>query len=128
MTRRPPRYRTRRHRRTWVDRLRENPLWSVLGLIVLIALIGVGSVWLSSRAGAPEPTTAAALPFPNVERISIDDTLALLESGDAVLIDARSVAAYAASHATGAISMPYQEVVDRVDELPEGVKWIFYCT
>ena len=100
----------------------------MLGLIVLISAIGAGTVLLSSRAAPPEPTTAAALPFPNVERISIDDTLALLESGDAVLIDARSEAAYVASHAVGAVSMPYQQVVDRVDELPEGVKWIFYCT
>lgn len=127
MSRRPPRRRTRRHRRTWVDRLRENPLWSVLGLIVLISAIGAGTVLLSSRAAPPEPTPAA-LPFPGVERISLDDTLALLESGDAVLIDARSEAAYVASHAVGAVSMPYQQVVDRVDELPEGVKWIFYCT
>jgi len=123
-TRRPSR---RPRRRSWTDRLRENPLWSVLGLIALISLIGAGSVWLNSRTSATAPPTGA-VPFPAVERISLDDTLALLESGDAVLIDARSEAAYVASHAVGAVSMPYQQVVDRVDELPEGVKWIFYCT
>lgn len=71
------------------------------------------------------PRTEAEVP-----RVSLEETLAAIQSGKAVVVDVRSAEAYAASHIAGAISIPLSEI----ETNPTGLEldkdqWIItYCT
>ena len=74
----------------------------------------------------PQPTTA--IPYPDVPRITLKETQSLLEKGQAVLIDVRSVEEYDQAHAAGALSVPVAELPSRLSELPRDKELILYCT
>jgi 3-mercaptopyruvate sulfurtransferase SseA len=71
------------------------------------------------------PRTEAEVP-----RVSVEDTFAALQSGEAVVVDVRSAQSYQASHIPGALSIPLAEV----ETNPTGLaldkdQWIItYCT
>ena len=48
--------------------------------------------------------------------------------GNVVVVDARSLSSYEASHISGAGSMPLGEIDTRYRELPKGARIVFYCT
>jgi len=48
--------------------------------------------------------------------------------GEAVIVDTRSESQYQASHIAGAISVPIDQVEDRLDELDPDQWYITYCT
>lgn len=75
---------------------------------------------------APLPTTTA--PYPNVERISVKDTKALMDKGEALLLDVRAKASYDQAHAVGALSFPEDTFDARVSELPKDKLLVLYCT
>jgi len=122
-------------------------LWMIVltGLVVLLAGCGASDDAEIERAAQatstslPEgqspsntvPPIAAApvadLTVKDVQRITLADAKALLDSGTAVLVDARSAKAYNSEHAAGAISLPQEEVVARFSELPADKVIIFYC-
>jgi 3-mercaptopyruvate sulfurtransferase SseA len=66
----------------------------------------------------------------DVPRVSLEETLAAIESGEAVVVDVRSTAAYEESHIVSAISIP----LEVIQANPEGIgldkdQWIItYCT
>jgi rhodanese-related sulfurtransferase len=64
----------------------------------------------------------------DVQRISPAEAKALLDSGAALLYDARTAAQYDVSHAAGAISFPEADAPARLGELPDDRDLIFYCT
>lgn len=77
---------------------------------------------------SPLPTvTGTALSKANVPRIDAAGALALVEAGEAVLVDVRPRASYAVLHAEGAISLPLDEVADCLAQLPADRLLIFYC-
>jgi rhodanese-related sulfurtransferase len=60
--------------------------------------------------------------------MSLDEALARRDSGQAVLVDVRSAAAFAEGHIPGAISIPAGEIPARVAELRKTGKLpILYC-
>ncbi|HJS17139.1 MAG TPA: rhodanese-like domain-containing protein, partial [Anaerolineales bacterium] len=65
-----------------------------------------------------------------VSRVSLEETLAALQSGEAIVVDVRGSDAYQASHVAGAISIPLGEI----ETNPSGLdldkdQWIItYCT
>ncbi|MEO8354921.1 MAG: rhodanese-like domain-containing protein [Chloroflexota bacterium] len=71
------------------------------------------------------PRTEAEVP-----RVSLQETMAAIESGAAVIVDVRSAEAYAASHISGAISIPLSEIETNLTGLNlEKDQWIIaYCT
>jgi hypothetical protein len=110
--------------------------------VVILALV-VGAIFLNeSRLGSTSSaagnisvpvTTAQAqatsqIPFPNVPRISLDETRGKLDSGQVVLVDVRSRDSYDKSPAVGAISIPEGELSSRLDELPRDKEIVLYCT
>lgn len=68
------------------------------------------------------------LPYPAVARISVEEALAKVESGEALIVDVRDEAAYTASHIAGAMSLPEEALAARGNELPEDQLIITYCT
>jgi rhodanese-related sulfurtransferase/DNA-binding transcriptional ArsR family regulator len=61
------------------------------------------------------------------EAISAADLRERLRSNDVILLDVRPQAEYQAGHIPGAISMPYNEVEDRLAELPTDKTIVAYC-
>jgi hypothetical protein len=113
----------------------------IVGVVVVavvvgaIALLEMGRSSPSAQAGVDpaQGNTAQALstssiPFPDVPRVSLEETQSKMAAGQAVLVDVRSKASYDKSHAAGAISMPEEEMRARVDELPQDKDIILYCT
>ncbi|TDD68884.1 metalloregulator ArsR/SmtB family transcription factor [Jiangella aurantiaca] len=52
---------------------------------------------------------------------------ARIEIGDVVVLDVRPVEEYLAGHIPGAISIPVDELADRINELPEHTDTVVYC-
>ena len=79
----------------------------------------------SSSAENGLPQTEADVP-----RVSLEDAVAAIESGEAVVLDVRSAQEYQASHIPGALSIPLAQI----EADPNGLnldkdQWIItYCT
>jgi rhodanese-like protein len=65
---------------------------------------------------------------PGAAAVSIDDALARCDRGEAVLIDVRTPATYAAGHVPGAVNVPAAEIEARAAEIRRmGRTPILYC-
>jgi hypothetical protein len=115
----------------------------VAGLVAVIVILGAAlslANWQPTAAGLPGsvgglqpvPTAQAlstqSIPYPEVPRISIEETQTKLQQGQALLVDVRSRAAYDKEHALGAISIPESEVDSRLGDLSPGKDLVLYCT
>lgn len=70
----------------------------------------------------------------SVRRIGLAEAKALADAGEAILVDVRTPSSYEEAHIAGALSLPLDEVTDRLDELVERAGdlggealIIFYC-
>ena len=59
--------------------------------------------------------------------VTRDQLLARVETGDIVILDVRPAEEYASGHIPGAISIPVDQLADRISELPDDVDVIAYC-
>ena len=102
-----------------------------IALLILLAACQAQA----TPAPTPKPTLTpppARLPATEAEvrRTSVQDAKAALDSGSAILLDVRSPAAFEASHAAGALSIPLADI----EANPTGLdldqdQWIItYCT
>lgn len=62
-----------------------------------------------------------------VEAITQDELKARLQKGDLVLVDVRPEEEFEAGHIQGAVSIPVDELSDRLGELPQDAEIIAYC-
>jgi 3-mercaptopyruvate sulfurtransferase SseA len=71
------------------------------------------------------PQTEDAVP-----RVTVEEAKSALNSGEAVLVDVRSVEAYAEGHAVGAMSIPLSQFEVNIEKLSlDKDQWIItYCT
>ena len=60
-------------------------------------------------------------------RITLEQTKELLEMGNAVVVDVRNPDEWVSGHVTGAIHIQLDEVMNRIDELPEAKELLFIC-
>jgi rhodanese-related sulfurtransferase len=63
----------------------------------------------------------------DTEQIGREELLHRVEVGEAVVLDVRPVPEFAAGHIPGAISIPLDELPDRLAELPADVEVVAYC-
>jgi rhodanese-related sulfurtransferase len=61
------------------------------------------------------------------EPVQIHDLLQRARSGKVVILDARPAGEYAAGHIAGAISVPIDELHDRLRRLPKNKEYVAYC-
>ncbi|MFC4335985.1 ArsR/SmtB family transcription factor [Salininema proteolyticum] len=61
------------------------------------------------------------------ETISRDALVAAVEKGDVVVLDVRPGDEYEAGHIPGAVSIPLEQLGERLGELPEGARVAAYC-
>lgn len=98
----------------------------VIGLVM--ALPGGGRAETQVAGPPPDEHGAEGIPYPSVERITVEEAYAMIQSGEALLVDVRDRAAYTEMHAENALSMPEAELPDRISELPRDRLIITYCT
>lgn len=59
--------------------------------------------------------------------LSLEELQARTASGSVVVLDVRPVEEYQAGHIPGALSIPVDELAERIDELPEDLEIVAYC-
>lgn len=96
-----------------------------------LASSGVLDLWLALRAVGeerlPEIDRLRAAFSREEEELPQRELRQLLRSGEAVVIDVRPGAEFDHGHITGAISIPIEQLSDRLKELPKGKRIIAYC-
>jgi hypothetical protein len=99
-------------------------LWGIVftGLIVLLAGC--------SAAGTGVSSTDVPLVTPGddvqLQFMTTAEAYSLVESGEGILYDTRSVEEYQALHAVGAVSFPEADMAARYDELATDSALVFY--
>ncbi|TYB61466.1 metalloregulator ArsR/SmtB family transcription factor [Nonomuraea sp. PA05] len=63
----------------------------------------------------------------SLEGVTAEELAARLEDPGTVVVDVRSAADYAAGHVPGAISVPVDELLSRLGELPTDAEIVAYC-
>jgi hypothetical protein len=107
----------------------------VVGLVVVAIIIGAifsienrrspavaGADGGLSSVATANPLSTQSIPYPDVPRISLQETQEKL----AVLIDVRSKESYDTAHAAGALSIPETEIDARLEELPRDIELVLY--
>jgi hypothetical protein len=110
----------------------------VVGLVVVAVIVGAIISIENRRSAAAavpggsvasaQPLNTGSLPYPEVPRATVAETVDKLEQGQAVLIDVRSGQSFDKAHAAGAVSIPEEELNIRIQELPRDKDLILYCT
>ena len=60
-------------------------------------------------------------------RVSLDEAKTMLDGGNAIVIDVRQPDEWASGRVAGAIHIPVDEILARIDELPEDKDLLFIC-
>ena len=89
-------------------------------------LVRLRAVALRHRPGTDRARRAYLGPD-DTEAITRDELLVRARTGDLVILDVRPGAEYAAGHLPGAISIPADELADRLDELRPDAELVAYC-
>ena len=78
----------------------------------------------------PSATTASTPNVPNdgVRRITTVELRDMLDKGTAIVIDTRGADSYKQNHIKGSISLPVDEVANRISELPHDKLIVAYCS
>jgi 3-mercaptopyruvate sulfurtransferase SseA len=98
------------------------------------ASTSVGTSASAQKAGEkPKPSASTTtgtteVHADGVRRVKPEELQAMVEAGRAAIYDTRSKMAYDAEHIKGALSMPHEEVANRVGEFPKDKTLVFYCT
>jgi hypothetical protein len=79
-------------------------------------------------AQAAPPTGTTEVHADGIRRVNPAELQKMMEAGGVVVYDTRTKAGYDQEHIKGALSMPHDEVANRVSELPKGKTLVFYCT
>jgi rhodanese-related sulfurtransferase len=61
------------------------------------------------------------------EAVAMRELLERAQSGAVVILDTRPSREYAAGHIAGAVSFPFDEMVERLRDLPKGKEYVAYC-
>ena len=100
-----------------------------IGGILILAAIGVLLLNSPSQtATLPGTSPATESAYPEIPRVSLADAKAAYDGKTAVFIDARPAASYASGHIPGALSIPADELPQRLGELNKNSWIITYCT
>jgi rhodanese-related sulfurtransferase/DNA-binding transcriptional ArsR family regulator len=63
----------------------------------------------------------------NPEPVSMEELLQRANSGRVVVLDTRPVSEYSAGHIAGALSVPIDQLKERLAQLPKGKEYVAYC-
>jgi rhodanese-related sulfurtransferase len=72
-------------------------------------------------------TARAAYLGPDTEHVTREELLLRVRSGKVTVLDVRPAEEYAAGHIPGAVSIPLDELAERLADLPTGQEVVAYC-
>jgi 3-mercaptopyruvate sulfurtransferase SseA len=99
------------------------------GLVLMLGAIFFYLVNPLTSSGNPAvDQPAEAIPYPGVPRVSLKDAKAAYDLKNAVFIDVRGEPYYSEAHIPGALSITYDELPARSQELKKADWIIPYCT
>jgi 3-mercaptopyruvate sulfurtransferase SseA len=115
--------------------------WVPLTLIFIgLILVGGAIGWLAftayqnnqrsqeSSVFQTSTQTGARIPYPEIQRVSIKDAKAAYEIGNAIFLDVRGEQYFQQARIPGALSIPEEQLPQRLNELQKS-EWIIpYCT
>ena len=96
----------------------------VSGALLLTALLTA----CTSSSPQAEPESPIAEAPGEVQRVTLEESNAAFDSGEAIFLDVRSESSYAAGHIPDALSIPLAELESRTDEIDPNQWVITYCT
>lgn len=110
----------------------QRTIWPVILILVgFVFVAGAGLVLVNLNTPStpvPSPEVLSDIPFPTVERISLEDAKKAYDDGTATFVDVRDAQSYDQGHIPGALSIPIEEIPVRKDELEPNAWIITYCT
>lgn len=92
-------------------------IFIVLGGILIAGSLGIVLLSRPSNDGRTQAPGANQGVFPEVPRVGLAEAREALDTGEATFVDVRSSQAYAEAHIPGALSIPEQELAERMEEL-----------
>jgi 3-mercaptopyruvate sulfurtransferase SseA len=81
-----------------------------------------------NSATTPVSSPAQNAPSDGVRRVTTVELRAALDKGTALVIDTRPLESYKQNHIKGSISMPLDQVANRINELPRDKMIVAYCS
>ncbi len=96
-----------------------------------VLLTGCNSAEQNNGSAPAKPAagqTANAVYADGVRRVTPTELQAMLNRGEAVVVDVRNQDAYNTAHVRGAILIPETDVAKRSDELPKNKLIVTYCS
>jgi 3-mercaptopyruvate sulfurtransferase SseA len=104
-----------------------------LALVIAIGMLAAcnskDSLITQAEKTVQNPPAQTQTPAPdNARRITAEELHKLWEKNDVLIIDTRAEAAYKDEHIKGAISVPSNDVGNKIDELPRNKMIVAYCT
>jgi len=105
------------------------PLILMISGAVLIVAVVIYVLASAPTTSAPQALSAEiGTPYPDVVRVSLEDTKSAFDSQTALIVDVRDTGSYASGHVPGSINVPLDQIESKLNELPKD-KWIItYCT
>jgi len=94
-------------------------------ITLILALLGCANADIQLQSQPESPVTAAPL---EVSRISVEESKAAFDNGEAVFLDVRSESVYETTHIPGAVSIPLMVLKPRIAEIDPDQWIITYCT
>jgi rhodanese-related sulfurtransferase len=68
------------------------------------------------------------IPYPEITRVSLDDSKKVFDDGSAIFLDVRDAGTFGSKHISNSINIPLTELESRLNELPKD-RWIItVCT
>lgn len=107
----------------------DSSIWVILigGLMLVVAVVVL-------VIQAQQPTQSAVtnqnsnIPYPEVERVTVQDAKAAYDAGTAVFVDVRGDDLYNGGHIPGSLSIPESDLEARITNLDQNTWIITVCT
>ena len=100
----------------------------IAGLMILVGALA-GTFLFSDANDQPGGINPdAGMPFPQIQRVDLSDAKRAFDDGSAVFVDVRGQTFYQNGHIPGALSIPLNQMEDRLEELNQDDWIILYCT
>ncbi len=97
--------------------------WVVLPVLFLLAACSF------MQPARPAPVIGEPqIPESEIPRTSLEEAYTAYQEGAAVFVDVRAASSYDSAHIPGALSIPVNEIENRLGELDPGDWIITYCT
>lgn len=102
-------------------------IMGAFGLVACNSTDNTASQKPASNSNVVAQATPAKPPSDGVRRITTAELQALMNKGQAVVVDVRGEPAYKAGHIKGAKLIPTNEFIGRINELPRDKMIVTYC-